>query len=359
MLRIKGYPFMTKKGVAMNLSFFKKSKPQKAIDITLARGPYIRKRKEAPASPKALKIARLLTKANKEHPFRIFVAGGSRGGNDPVYGEEAFRLGEKIAEMNFRLDFGLSGQGIMGAVARGVIRGWTRKAEKGELPISGITTKEYLAAVQGDALVDQVKEIIVAHTLEERKKQLLNADFVVFAPGGVGTLDELVYDCVAMQDGFLPLKPFIIYNVNGYFHHILEYLKEMQLKGFADPIPFIVVDDSFEAGVAFEVLKERYQSLKERYQTPPKKEEVFDFVQKIIYQLPYILQVKQESPNKHVKSILNDIDKNDLLAPELEKAYLRKEIERMYGRLARAGQDTAHASEKLDGLKEKRKKALL
>ena len=237
-------------------------------------------------------------------------------------------------------------------MARGVIRGWTRKAEKGELPISGITTKEYLAFVQGDALVDQVKEIIVAHSLEERKNQLLNADFVVFAPGGVGTLDELVYDCVAMQDGFLPLKPFIIYNVNGYFHHILEYLKEIQLKGFSDPIPFIVVDDSFEAGVAFEVLKERYQ-------TPPKKEEVFDFVQKIIYQLPYILQVKQDNPNKHVKSILNDIDKDNLLAPELEKAYLRKEIERMYGRLARAGQDTAHASEKLDGLKEKRKKALL
>ena len=338
----------------MKLFSFKKSESKSPTDITLARGPYPQKKEKAPSAPKVEKIARILTKVNKGHPFRVFVAGGSRNGNDPIYIEEAIRLGKKIGEMNFRLDFGLSGKGIMGAVARGVILGWTRNAEKGELPISGITTKEYLAAAQGNALVDQVKEIIVAHSLEERKNQLLNADFVIFAPGGVGTLDELVYDCVAMQDGFLPLKPFIIFNVNGYFHHILEYLKEIQLQGFADPIPFIVVDDSFEAGVAFEVLKERYQ-------TPPKKEDVPDFVQKIIYQLPYVLQIKQENPNKQVKTILHDIDndKDGFLAGELEKAYLRKEIERMYGRLARAGQDTANASEKLTGLKEKNKKALL
>lgn len=53
-------------------------------------------------------------------------------------------------------------------------------------------------------------------TLENRKIKLLEADIVVFAPGGVGTLDELAYDCVAMQDGFLKTKPFIIYNVNGF-----------------------------------------------------------------------------------------------------------------------------------------------
>ena len=152
----------------------------------------------------------------------------------------------------------------------------------------------------------------------------------------------------------MPLKPFIIYNVEGYFYHILEYLKEMHLKGFSDQIPFIVVDDSFEAGVAFEVLSERYFE-------PPKKEEVFEFVQKIIYQLPYILQIKQENPLKPVKNILKEIDedRDGVLAPDIEKAYLRKEIERMYGRLARAGQDTALASEKLTGLKEQNKKALL
>ena len=84
-------------------------------------------------------------------------------------------------------------------------------------------------------------------------------------------------------------------------------------------------------------------------------------MQKIIYQLPYILQIKQETPNKSVKDILNEIDndKEGFLVGELEKAYLRKEIERMYGRLARAGQDTANASEKLTGLKEKNKRALL
>ena len=45
-----------------------------------------------------------------------------------------------------------------------------------------------------------------------------------------------------MQDGLLQKKPFILYNIGGFFHHLLEYLKSMANKGFADPVPFIVVD---------------------------------------------------------------------------------------------------------------------
>ncbi len=44
------------------------------------------------------------------------------------------------------------------------------------------------------------------------------------------------------------------------------------------------------------------------------------------------------------------------LANEIEKAYLEKEIERMYDRLAKTGRDTSIVSEKLTNLK-KRKKA--
>lgn len=44
------------------------------------------------------------------------------------------------------------------------------------------------------------------------------------------------------------------------------------------------------------------------------------------------------------------------LANEIEKAYLEKEIERMYDRLAKTGRDTSIVSDKLTNLK-KRKKA--
>ena len=104
----------------------------------------------------------------------------------------------------------------MGAVARGVLDGWNAKREKQEgLPIQGITTQQYFELYPSDDELIKKMDVVVAKTLEERKQKLLDADFVVFAPGGVGTLDELAYDCVAMQDGILSMKQFILYNING------------------------------------------------------------------------------------------------------------------------------------------------
>ena len=321
---------------------------KKANEILVKRGVHLPKFEEHATEIQTQKIVDSFVKKNDEEGLRIFVAGGSRPGNSPVYEEEAYALGIKIAEMNFKLDFGLSSNGIMGAVAKGVLNVWA-KQERNDVPIKGITTKEYLAFCQKDEVIEHIHDVIVAHTLEERKNQLLNADFVIFAPGGIGTLDELVYDCVAMQDGFLPLKPFIIFNVEGHYYHILEYLKEIYIKGFSNATPFIVVDNSEEAGVAFQVLKYRYK-------VPPKKEDVLSTVEDIIHILPYVIEEKQTNPRTPVETILKRIESTPELAEDVEKAYLRKEIERMYGRLEKAGQDTASVSEKLTGLKQRRKK---
>ena len=108
---------------------------------------------------------------NRGEGLRVFVAGGSRSGLAPIYVEECYNLGRKIAKMDFRLDFGLSSSGIMGAVARGVLDGWNKKQCAGA-PIQGITTKEYY--VRGcTALLDAVGRTITkvenaqAHTLED------------------------------------------------------------------------------------------------------------------------------------------------------------------------------------------------
>ena len=79
---------------------------------------------------------------NAKKGLRVFVAGGSRSGNDKLYVEEAYNLGRQIARMEFKLDFGLSSSGIMGAVAKGVLDGWKHNQDKASA-IQGITTKEY------------------------------------------------------------------------------------------------------------------------------------------------------------------------------------------------------------------------
>ena len=299
-------------------------------------------------------VASAFLNQNEKGTTRVFVAGGSRSGRSKIYEEEAFLLGQEIGRHQYRLDFGLSSKGIMGAVARGVLDTWAKnKTAKDEAPIHAVTTKEYLALYTNDKILEEVSDIIVAHSLEERKQQLLDADFVIFTPGGAGTLDELAYDCVAMQDGFLNFKPFVLYNIDGFFHHLLEYLKEVNLKGFSDPMPFIVVDDSLEASVAFEMIGRYYDKKQD-------KAAARSVVEKIIHELPYVINQKVEYSYKSVKQIL---DENDLVSTQgvptareklkndIEKAYLDKEIERMYERLAKSGRDTAAVSYKLTSLK--------
>lgn len=296
---------------------------------------------------------------NSKDGIRVFVAGGSRAGNDEEYIQEAYRLGQKIIKMDFKLDFGLSNRGIMGAVARGVLDSWNAKENNDRLPIQGITTAEYYKLYPSDDQLIAKMEVVVAQTLEERKQKLLNADYVVFAPGGVGTLDELAYDCVAMQDGLLPIKPFIIYNINGFFYHLLEFLKSIAAEGFAEPVPFIVVDDAEELEIAFRLLK------KMCYKCSDSKDN-YTKARLLIYKLPYYIKQKNTS-GKAVEDCFAEvqyIEKNGTkeekqsLVADIETAYLEREIEKMYSRLVHAGRDTGIVSDKLSQLKKRHKKRL-
>jgi hypothetical protein len=298
-------------------------------------------------------------KENNKDGIRVFVAGGSRGGHNPIYVKEAYNLGKRIVQMGFKLDFGLSNTGIMGAVARGVMDAWNEKQHcvQPEFPIQGITTEEYYKLYDSDDAMLKHINVIFAKTLEERKQRLLDADFVVFTPGGVGTLDELAYDCVAMQDGLLPKKPFILYNVGGFFHHLLEFLKAISNKGFSDPIPFVVVDNDFEMAVAFSLLKLKYGKRID-------DSNAYENTRELVYELPYYIKRKQETGLdivdilRNVSSIrgLGNEEEKSALDSDIETAYLEKEIERMYSRLAKTGRDTSVVSYKLSRLKRRKQK---
>lgn len=298
--------------------------------------------------------------SKKTKNLRVCVSGGHCDGKDPAYVEECYKLGAKIAKMGFRLDYGFSNSGVMGAVARGVLDNWQERKDKyydNITPIVGVTTREYYELYEKDDILKQISEVVVEDTLENRKIKLLEADIVVFAPGGVGTLDELAYDCVAMQDGFLKTKPFIMYNINGFFYHILEYLKELAASGFALRVPFIVVDDSEELETAFRLLRMRYNDCADAA-------EAYANARQLAYELPYFLKKKTDS-SVHVEDIWAEMKKieaagseeqKQALANEIEQAYLEKEIERMYDRLAKTGRDTAIVSDKLTRLKQRKKK---
>ena len=92
------------------------------------------------------------------------------------------------------------------------------------------------------------------------------------------------------------------------------------------------------------------------------KKEGIQLMEKIIYELPYIIEQHYQHPRKTVKAILDEKNAimkgksksaKETLCREIENAYLSKEIERMYERLAKAGRDTALVSDKLNDLKKR------
>ena len=294
------------------------------------------------------------TKKNNSKTKHVFVAGGSRLGKNPIYEEEVYKLGKEIGLQNYQLSFGLSSKGIMGAVARGVLDCWSDQSVK---PIKGVTTDDYVKRYDTEKELEEISEIVVARTLEERKRELLKSEFIIFAPGGAGTLDELAFDCVAMQDGLIPIKPFVMFNVSGFFHHILEYLKEIHLKGFADFFPFIVVDNVFEASVAFDMIDARCKK-------KLSNDKMQEIIEGIVYDLPYVIEMRQTNPVMSTKQILLQMERSlknknrsivRQLCKDIETAYLNKEIGRMYSRLEKSARDIADVSHKLAHLKSRYK----
>ncbi|MBR2300224.1 MAG: LOG family protein [Alphaproteobacteria bacterium] len=291
--------------------------------------------------------------------LRVCVSGGHQDGNDKSYVDGCYKMGEKIAKMGFCLDYGFSNSGVMGAVARGVMDGFEKNSEKypsNVRPIIGVTTKEYYDLYEKDDFLEKITQVVIEDSLENRKNRLLAADIVVFAPGGVGTLDELAYDCVAMQDGFLKNKPFIIYNIKDFFYHILESLKELSAKGFATRMPFIVVNDSWELEMAFRLIQ---LHLKECVDGS----EAYASARQLAYEMPYFLKRRLNS-GLYIEDLVEDVNnirkngtdiQKQYLAGEIEQAYLEKEIERMYERLEHNGADIGNITEKLANLKKRKR----
>ena len=130
-------------------------------------------------------------------------------------------LGEEIAKHRMKLIYGAGSGGLMGAVARGVRR------QNGE--VIGVTPK---FIHEFEPLFPDCTELIETETMADRKEIMENkADFFIIAPGGVGTLDEF-FQIVTLTDVGRHNKPIIVFNIDGYYTKLLNYLYESSDLGF-------------------------------------------------------------------------------------------------------------------------------
>ncbi len=157
--------------------------------------------------------------------MRICVYGAASDKIDNKYKDIGKKLGNKIAENGHGLVFGAGDNGFMGAVARGAY-------EKGG-EIIGVSPRFF--NVDG-ILFQNCSELIYTDTMRERKKILEDSsDAYIIGPGGVGTLDEF-FEILTLKQLQQHNKPIAIFNFDGYYNEILEWMKIATDKEFISDI---------------------------------------------------------------------------------------------------------------------------
>ena len=138
---------------------------------------------------------------------------GSSDRSDPAYTVAAQQFGVMTAQAGWRLVYGGGGVGLMGASARaaheaggrvlGVMPGFLRSRER---------------------LFDEVETLVVTSMHERKTIMYDQSDAFVVAPGGVGTLEEVI-EVLSWKRLDLHSKPVIFLNINGFWDTLLAAIE--------------------------------------------------------------------------------------------------------------------------------------
>ena len=140
---------------------------------------------------------------------------------DEKYFRAAEELGALIAQRGLRLITGAGNQGLMNT------------GEEAALAAGG-----HVTGIIPTFMIDEgwhhtgLTELIETGTIHERKQMMADlSDGVIALPGGCGTFEELLEIITWKQLG-LYLNPIIILNIDGYYNHLLEQLKQAIAENF-------------------------------------------------------------------------------------------------------------------------------
>ncbi len=155
--------------------------------------------------------------------MNIFVGGSSRETKNPIFSNVASAIGKFIVDGKHNLVFGGCNCGLMGATYRVVSKS----------PYSKVIAA-FAKAYAYD--IDNIKcdEAYVSETVNERKNEILkHSDALIFLPGGIGTLDELLTSIEAVRNHQFT-GPIVVINTENFFEGIILQLINSFHEQFAD-----------------------------------------------------------------------------------------------------------------------------
>ena len=141
---------------------------------------------------------------------------------DCIYMQKAEELGAWMGETGKWLVYGGTNQGLMEVLARSV------KSHGGF--VMGVVPSIIEERGKTSDLLDVTFK---TENLSDRKDVMLReADIAVALPGGVGTLDEIFHVMASATIGYHH-KQVVLYNVNGFWNGIIEFLGGLEQQHFA------------------------------------------------------------------------------------------------------------------------------
>ncbi|MCK4679458.1 MAG: TIGR00730 family Rossman fold protein [Bacteroidales bacterium] len=143
----------------------------------------------------------------------ICVFCGSSMGREKVYQQKAFALGKLLAINNITLVYGGADIGLMKVLADTVLT--FGGSVEGVMP--GMLVEKEIAH-------QNLTKLHIVDSMHERKLLMAKlSDAFIAMPGGFGILDELAEVFTWAQLEIIN-KPCAIFNVNGYFDHLISFL---------------------------------------------------------------------------------------------------------------------------------------
>ena len=152
---------------------------------------------------------------------RVCVFCGSRPGRDPVFHQEARRLGERLAAKRYTLVYGGTRVGLMGILAD------TALQQGGE--VIGVLPRGLFSR---EVPHDRLNDLRIVGSMHERKALMSElADAFLALPGGLGTLEEL-FEAWTWSVLGIHHKPLALLNIAGFFDPLIDFLDRASEAGF-------------------------------------------------------------------------------------------------------------------------------
>ncbi len=146
--------------------------------------------------------------------MKIFVGCSSSNNLDEKFYQTTLEIAKTLTEENNELIFGASYNGLM----KIIYNEFKTKSKK----ITGIVSKTY----EDDLLNLECDKTIIKENSCERCLELIkNSELIIFLPGGIGTLSEILMAIDMKRNNELK-SDIIIFNPNNYFDDIINMINK-------------------------------------------------------------------------------------------------------------------------------------